>query len=108
MSSSQPVAFSEADEQLFQQVRGELLGKSEKTSSAAPASPWRSFLVSFTVFILLGILLFTPVELAWLVGVLLFHETGHFLGMRYFGYRDVQMFFIPLFGAAVRGEKKGV
>lgn len=53
-------------------------------------------------------LLFTPVELAWLIGVLLLHESGHFLGMRYFGYRDLQMFFIPLFGAAVRGEKRGV
>ena len=28
--------------------------------------------------------------------------------MRYFGYKDVQMFFIPLFGAAVRGEKYDV
>src|SRR5262249_32626040 len=40
-----------------------------------------------------------------LVGVLLFHELGHFLGMRLFGYRDVSMFFIPFFGAAVTGRK---
>jgi hypothetical protein len=43
-----------------------------------------------------------------IIGVLLFHELGHFIGMRIFGYRDVQMFFIPFFGAAVTGVKYGV
>jgi len=42
---------------------------------------------------------------AMLVGVLFFHELGHYLGMRAFGYRNVRMFFIPLFGAAVSGQK---
>jgi len=36
--------------------------------------------------------------------VLLFHELGHYVGMRFFGYRNVRMFFIPLFGAAVSGQ----
>ena len=40
-----------------------------------------------------------------LIGVLFFHELGHYLGMRIFGYRNVRMFFIPLFGAAVSGQK---
>jgi Zn-dependent protease len=40
-----------------------------------------------------------------LVSVLLFHEAGHYVGMRVFGYRDVKMFFIPFFGAAVSGKK---
>jgi hypothetical protein len=43
-----------------------------------------------------------------LVSVLLFHESGHFVGMRLFGYRDVRMFFIPLFGAAVSGRRGDV
>ena len=30
--------------------------------------------------------------------VLLIHELGHLIAMKLFGYRDVQMFFIPLFG----------
>jgi hypothetical protein len=78
--------------------------------AALPLVPpaWRRLLLSFVWFILLGVLVLTPVELAWLIGVLLLHESGHFFGMRYFGYRDLQMFFIPLFGAAVRGEKRGV
>lgn len=39
-----------------------------------------------------------------LIGVLLFHELGHWLGMKIFGFRDVRMFFIPFFGAAVSGR----
>jgi Zn-dependent protease len=46
-----------------------------------------------------------PIEFtAMIVGVLLFHELGHFVGMRFFGYRNVRMFFIPFFGAAVSGQ----
>jgi Zn-dependent protease len=47
-------------------------------------------------------------SLVILVGVLFFHELGHFAGMRLFGYRDVRMFFIPFFGAAVSGRRGGV
>jgi Zn-dependent protease len=43
-----------------------------------------------------------------IVGVLLFHELGHWVGMRIYGYRDVRMFFIPFFGAAVSGDPDGV
>jgi len=35
--------------------------------------------------------------------VIFIHEAGHFVGMWVFHYRDVQMFFIPFFGAAVSG-----
>jgi Zn-dependent protease len=39
-----------------------------------------------------------------LVGVLAFHELGHYVTMRCFGYRNLRMFFIPFFGAAVSGQ----
>jgi len=41
---------------------------------------------------------------AWLVPILFIHETGHWIAMRVFGYRNLRMFFIPLFGAAVMGR----
>ena len=41
---------------------------------------------------------------ALLIPILLFHEAGHYLAMKLFDYRNVQMFFIPLFGAAVSGR----
>lgn len=47
-------------------------------------------------------------EVAMLVGVLMVHELGHALGMLVFGYSDVRIFFIPLFGAAAAGRKRGV
>ncbi len=43
-----------------------------------------------------------------LIPVLAFHELGHYLAMRYFNYRNVQMFFIPFFGAAVTGQHYNV
>lgn len=46
----------------------------------------------------------TWVDVVLLVGVLFFHELGHWVGMRAFGYQNVRMFFIPFFGAAVSGR----
>lgn len=43
-----------------------------------------------------------------IVAAVLFHEAGHAAGMRLFGFRDVRMFFIPFFGAAVSGRPRGV
>ncbi len=43
-----------------------------------------------------------------LVAVLLLHELGHLLVMRWAGYRDLQVFFIPLFGAVASGREEHV
>lgn len=43
-----------------------------------------------------------------LVAVLFIHELGHFLAMKYFRYSEVKMFFIPLLGALVTGEKQEI
>ncbi len=39
-----------------------------------------------------------------LIPILLLHELGHLVAMLTFGYRNVKMFFIPFFGAAVSGQ----
>jgi Zn-dependent protease len=67
-------------------------------------------LLAFTlvIFAMAGFFENTPIDLAVLVGVLLFHESGHYLGMRLFNYQDVRMFFIPFFGAAVTGRSTSV
>ena len=46
-------------------------------------------------------------QLLLLVGVLLFHEAGHWVGMRALGYADVRIFFIPFLGAAASGRDPG-
>lgn len=44
----------------------------------------------------------------WLIPVLLFHEAGHWVAMRLCKYRNLRMFFIPFFGAAVTGQNWNV
>jgi Zn-dependent protease len=65
-------------------------------------------LLSLFWFVIIDIVVLTPVATVWIVGVLALHELGHYLGMRFFGYRDVHMFFMPALGAAVSGQKPGV
>jgi len=65
-------------------------------------------LVSIVIFFQLGLLKGGVWDVFLIIVVLLVHEMGHFLGMRFFGYRNVQMFFIPFFGAAVSGESRNV
>jgi Zn-dependent protease len=50
----------------------------------------------------------TALELGVLVAVIAFHELGHYVAMRVFGYRDVTVFFVPFLGAATSGKKAGV
>ncbi len=61
-------------------------------------------LVSLAVFVAAGVAWWDPWMVSMLVVVLLFHEAGHYVAMRMFGYRNVKMFFIPFLGAAVSGR----
>ncbi len=47
-------------------------------------------------------------QLLIIIPVLAFHEAGHYLAMRCFGYRNLRIFFIPFFGAAVSGKHYNV
>jgi Zn-dependent protease len=60
-------------------------------------------IISVIIFIRLG-LLYRPLSTIMIVAaVILIHELGHFIGMKAFGYSNVRIFFIPLFGAATSG-----
>lgn len=67
-------------------------------------------LFSLALFVLAYYVFFDKdlMNMVVLVGVLLIHEMGHFLAMKYFRYTEVKMFFIPLLGALVTGEKQEV
>ncbi|MDR3637400.1 MAG: hypothetical protein P4L84_26585 [Isosphaeraceae bacterium] len=95
------LAFEPSEEALYQAARSELL---------APTAQQRNGLA------LLGLSLAAFVifqgensvkTVAILIGVIFFHELGHWAGMRWFGYNDLKMFFIPFFGGAVSGKKEG-
>ena len=59
---------------------------------------------SAILFIVLGAWFWSFEIVLYLLPVLLFHELGHYVAMRYFKYRNVKMFFLPLLGAAVSGQ----
>lgn len=64
--------------------------------------------ISIVLFVSLGLLRYTVQDILILIGVIFFHEIGHLIAMRAFGYADLKMFFIPLFGAAVSGQARDV
>jgi Zn-dependent protease len=66
------------------------------------------FAITLFIFVRIGLIKNNATDIVILVIVLLLHEMGHFIGMRLFGYRNVGMFFIPFFGAAVSGEGRNV
>jgi Zn-dependent protease len=73
---------------------------------------WRNALlflvVSVVLFVVLGAKLWPLEFVLLLLPILFLHESGHYLAMRAFDYRNVRMFFIPLFGAAVAGQHYNV
>lgn len=70
----------------------------------------RLLLTSLAMFVIVSMVQggSSVLDLATLIGVVLAHELGHALGMVVFGYSDVRIFFIPLFGGAASGRKRGV
>jgi len=62
-------------------------------------------LVSLGLFIAVDYMLFKSWEAVFLlVAVIFIHEMGHFIAMKSFGYKGVNMTFVPFVGAYVSGE----
>jgi Zn-dependent protease len=87
-------------------VEERVLAKLEQMGSQKPT--WTSFIlilgISLMAFLAAGLKDLDRNFLWLLVPILLFHELGHYVTMRWFGYRNLRMFFIPFFGAAVAGK----
>lgn len=89
------------DEYDFYPPKPELIEPKMKSSMAVT-------IFSMVLFVLVFLLFFSS-ELnfiIYLLVVLLIHELGHFLAMRWFKYENVRMLFIPLMGAFVQGKKQ--
>jgi hypothetical protein len=78
--------------------------QSGKTSGGAALA---TLLVTIALFVGLGAASWSLEWTLLLLPILFFHEAGHFAAMRIFRYRNVRMFFLPLFGAAVVGRSHG-
>ena len=89
-----PGAQAEFDWQQYRQIgavmRGRMTGRVKAVITV----------ISFLLFA--GVLAWrmSPVVAVSLLVALVIHEYGHLLGMRWFGYRDTQLLFIPFFGGA--------
>src|SRR6056297_2223918 len=86
--------------------RGELIEavRGIENKSTGGFTKFLVLVVSLMVFVAAGVAFWNPWLIGMLVIVLLFHEAGHYVAMRLFGYCNVKMFFIPFLGAAVSGR----
>lgn len=89
------------DEDLYQATATVL---AEPEAAGSPARNAGCLLLSLALFVLAAYVSSWK-AIGVIVGVLFFHELGHYAGMRLFGYSNLRMFFIPFFGAVVSGRK---
>jgi stage IV sporulation protein FB len=74
-----------------------------------PANVWLRSFASLALYLILGYYIFHSFNMLLLITIIVvFHELGHFFAMKYFGYNDLGIFFIPLLGAYVSGTKREV
>jgi stage IV sporulation protein FB len=72
-------------------------------------SPALRTLISLVLYAGIYYLVFRDARsIAFLLAVIIIHESGHFIAMRSFGYSNVRMLFIPMFGAFVSGQPADV
>jgi len=65
-----------------------------------------ALLLSILLFVSIGLFRNSAMSVAILAFVIFFHEIGHAVGMRMFGYRNVNILFIPMMGAFTSGSPK--
>lgn len=81
--------------------------KYEKKKQAA--NVWLQSAVSLAAYLLLGYYIFNSYKMLLVItAIVVLHELGHFFAMKYYRYRDLGIFFIPLLGAYVSGTKREV
>ena len=100
--SESPSESHEASDELYAATR---------QAFVSPAVPQRG---SFWPVLLFALFVISQLKIAKSVGgvivlvaIVFFHELGHLVGMRLFGFQDLKMFFIPFFGAAASGRPAG-
>lgn len=70
---------------------------------------WLKSIVSLALYLFLGYYIFHSFKMLLLItAIVMFHELGHFFAMKFFRYKDLGIFFIPLLGAYVSGTKREV
>lgn len=67
----------------------------------------RKSIYGIAIYLVLGGLLLKSWGLMLIIfGIMLLHEAGHLLAMRYFKYADLSIYFLPFVGAFAKGSKR--
>jgi stage IV sporulation protein FB len=83
------------------------LPKYEKPDQSA--NIWLKSFFSLALYLVLGYYIFHSFKMLLMItAIVMFHELGHFFAMKFFRYKDLGIFFIPLLGAYVSGTKREV
>ena len=70
---------------------------------------WLKSFFSLALYLVLGYYIFHSFKMLLMItAIVMFHELGHFFAMKFFRYKDLGIFFIPLLGAYVSGSKREV
>ena len=73
------------------------------------SNPWWRTISSLALYVSVYYLLFRDLRsIGLLVLVIVLHELGHYVAMRAFGYRNLEMMFVPMLGAYVSGQHASV
>ena len=74
-----------------------------------PTNVWLKSFTSLALYLILGYYIFPSYKMLLLItAIVIVHELGHFLAMKFYRYSELGIFFIPLLGAYVSGTKREV
>jgi Zn-dependent protease len=82
------------------------ISKRVAATAPPPDRQWSLFLVSVVASIVAGAVILGWAFSLQLLSVILIHELGHFLAMRAFGYKNMQMLALPLVGGVAMGYEE--
>jgi membrane-associated protease RseP (regulator of RpoE activity) len=86
-----------------------LLPKPDVEEKKDRVNVWVKSISSLALYLLAGYFFFPDwIILLIITGIIVIHELGHFLAMKFFNYKDLGIFFIPLLGAYASGSKQEV
>src|SRR5690349_4802270 len=105
-----PVPFNESNPENFSvQEEQPIIYPPKYEKQDATANIWLKSIISLALYLVLGYYVFPSYKILLLItAIVIIHEMGHFLAMKYFRYSDLGIFFIPLLGAYVSGTKREV
>lgn len=97
------------DEQFVAGPQADILYPPKYQPEKKGVNVWLQSAISLAAYLLLGYYIFNSYKMLLVItAIVVLHEMGHFVAMKFYRYRDLGIFFIPLLGAYVSGTKREV